>query len=1113
MNNRNSVRLSKLTIALVVALAAAPAFAQNTSSGLDGEIYNAGGQPVAGADVTIVHTPSGTISHVTTDAKGRYSATGLRVGGPYKVTITKDGQSETQDNVYLQLAEIKTVDVELGAASAENATNLSAVQVKGKRVAAVFNPDNKGLSTDISSREIEAMPTPGRSIQDVVRTDPRITISNRDRGEISANGQNSRYNNISIDSVGANDPFGLNANGLPILGTPISQDTIEAYHISTANYDVTNRRGVGADINAVTKSGTNDFHGSVYYAFQNTSSMVGKLPNGSGIDAKYGGFSSQNTGGFTLGGPIIKDKLFFFASYEKSVKKDTGAGFGPVDSDAGSTVNGLTQAEVDAITAAAIAKGFTPGDYSASGVNLVDKRTLVKLDWNISDYHRASFRYTRTQETQPVTQGTPTTLVLDSGWYLNNTDNKSYALNLYDDWSDNFSTEASVSYSSFSKMAGPLDGIPQPDVTVHPTKYNDPGVEFGTNYSYQANQLAVNTHKAFLAGTWKLGSHTLKGGMDFQSDSYYDLFLQDFYGSYTFDTLDLFNKGWYYQYYLKTPAAGYSLNDVAADFSVQQYGFFLQDSWQATRNLSLQFGVRVDTPYTNDKPIYNPCFAAPSGQTFSTSQCADIASSNPNAAIGGFGFSNSTTIDGNRVIQPRMSFNYQFDTERPTQLRGGLGLFITNPPSVWLANPYQNNGITVASYSIRGNDLPPNGTSIPDFSSDPFNQNTPVAGPATPGKSGAQMAVDTVDKDFKLPTVGKGTLAFDHELPWWNVVFSAEYERIKVKDGIYYQNLNIGTPTGVLPDGRLSFYKNPNGNPQGNTNRYNANPSFGTVTYLSNTDKGGSDTFTLSLKKPFSENWFGTVGYTWSRATEVNGGNSSVANSNYKYTAWVNPNQNQAVISQYSIPNRIIASLNWRHHFFGDYATSVGAFYDGHSGSPFSWVFGNDANGDSYATDLVYIPKPGDIEFAPGTTAQQQQQFFDFIKSDKYLNQHQGQIADTNGARASWLNQIDLSFQQEVPGFLKGNKGIVRLDIFNFTNLLNKHWGVEHRGNFSTAGGGRALADSAGVDPVTGKYIYNISGASYKDANGNYHPLDLPINEFNNPSQRWSLLLTLKYTF
>ncbi|HTM28547.1 MAG TPA: Oar protein, partial [Rhodanobacter sp.] len=234
--------------------------------------------------------------------------------------------------------------------------------------------------------------------------------------------------------------------------------------------------------------------------------------------------------------------------------------------------------------------------------------------------------------------------------------------------------------------------------------------------------------------------------------------------------------------------------------------------------------------------------------------------------------------------------------------------------------------------------------------------------------------------------------------------------------------------------------------------------------------------------------------------------------SNYGNNFIVNPNENVASPSNYSIPRRVLASLNWQHRFFGDYATSASILYDGHNAAPYSWTFGNDANGDNLTNDLVYIPEPGQVEFRSGTAQAKIDQFYDYIQRNDYLKDHQGGIAGRNGDRAGWINQIDLSFSQEIPGIFKGNKGIIKLDLYNFTNLLNKHWGIEKRVNFP---GGRALADYYGVDPTTGKYIYDIGGSNYTNASGDYNPRVIPtyVNFGDDLAQRWSVLLTVKYTF
>jgi hypothetical protein len=446
-----------------------------------------------------------------------------------------------------------------------------------------------------------------------------------------------------------------------------------------------------------------------------------------------------------------------------------------------------------------------------------------------------------------------------------------------------------------------------------------------------------------------------------------------------------------------------------------------------------------------------------------------------------------------------------------TQLRGGMGLFIANPPNVWIGNIFSNSGVTQTQY-VCGPTQKGCNTNLPAFSPNPYAQNDGTGG-------AGKMTVNTVDPSFHLPSAWKFSLGFDKELPWWGLVATVDYEHIKQRDAIWYQHQNLGAPTDLLPDGRFSYYSKPTLDPKasGQFTRANANPLFNDVINLANTSRGKADSLALSLKKPFSEEWSGMVGFTWSRSTEVNPGTSSVASSNYKYNFVTNPNENVASTSNYSVPKRVLASLNWQHRFFGNYTTSASILYDGHSAAPYSWSFGNDANGDGYVNDLVYIPRPGEVSFRPGTSQALIDQFYAYIQNNDYLKKHQGEIANRNGDRAGWINQIDLSFSQEIPGIFKGNKGVVRLDVYNFTNLLNKHWGIEKRQPFP---GGRALADFYGVD-ANGHYIYDITCAGKTAScsnyiqNGVYSPKDVPtyINNNDDLAQRWSVLLTVKYTF
>lgn len=1082
MTTPNRVRVLPFAIASLLAMA--PLAAQNiTTSGASGRVLDANGQPVAGATVTIVHEPSGTTKTVTTDADGRYAAQGLRVGGPFAITASKSGQaSAEQDNVYLQLGQPSTINLSMGASAAQ-ASTLGAVTVSASALQQTFSSDNKGLSTNISQRQLQATPQGNRSIDDVVRLDPRVTVTDQGTGAISAAGMNNRFNNIAVDGVTQGDPFGLNANGLPYQKSPISPETIAEYNISTANYDVSSDV-VGADVNAVTKSGTNQFHGEVYDAYRNASHLVGDagwLPSSDPF-YHYKGYQKDSTYGFNVGGPILKDKLFFFVSAEH--EKTTGIGAdsanGLDDSlgNGASTSNKVSPGDLQKIIDAATKLGLTPGSFGgATGLTYDDKRYLGKIDWNISNNHRASFTYQRTRELLPAVGGNSSNSVgLTSYTYTKTITTNNYVAHVFDDWTDNFSTEEKVGLQKYVQdTTAPFQ---QPAVNVNlSADGKGPSVNLGEEQYRHYNHIDTKKLSVFLAGTYYAGDHAIKGGIDYQSNKINNLFGQTEFGQYYFWGIANFAAGNYNKYSLYHPAPGYTLNDIAGKWTYSQYSPFLEDTWQVTDKLSLQYGVRVDIPHSSNQPVYNAAFSQ------------------------AFGFANNTTVgSSNRVVEPRVSFNYLFDSSYKTQLRGGVGLFQTNPPTVWMTNPFQNNGVTLLNYTSYAPASAP-------FSPNAFQQNIPAGGGAG--------SVDTVAKNFQLPTVWKASLALDRELPWWGLVGSAEYEHIQVRNGILYQAVNFGAPDAVLlPDGREQFWKTPGEAPTTKDTLANHNPAFSTAsTLLTNTHRGKSDSFTLGISKPFNDSLSGNVSLTFNHATDVDPGTDTIAYNGYQRIARLNPNSNALATSNYNVAKALKASLTWQHAFFGDYNTEVSAFYSGHTGLPYTWVFSNDANGDSISGwDPVYIPAINDpkVAYANGTSQQVIDQFQAFLANDKYLKDHRGQIATRNGDHTAWVNELDMSFSQEVPGIFKGNKGELRLDVYNFLNLLNSNWGqVTNTGIYPT----RNLASYAGVN-AQGQYVYTLP----TDKNGNYQPQQLQVYDggFYDPSRvvsRWSAMVTLRYTF
>jgi hypothetical protein len=358
--------------------------------------------------------------------------------------------------------------------------------------------------------------------------------------------------------------------------------------------------------------------------------------------------------------------------------------------------------------------------------------------------------------------------------------------------------------------------------------------------------------------------------------------------------------------------------------------------------------------------------------------------------------------------------------------------------------------------------------------------------------------------------VWKASLALDRELPWWGLIGSAEYIYLDVRDGVQFENLNLGPATGTLPDGRDAFWGNINA---GTGARSKASSKFtNNVILMKNSHDGKASNLTLSLKKPFSDSWTGQIGYSYGNSSESNAGTSSVALSNWNSMSIYNANENVAKTAAAEIQQRFSAALTWRHAFWGDYFTSVSAFTEARSGRPYSYTFSNDANGDGNGgNDLFYVPlNEGDVVFKDTvvsgqtiTGATQAANFWNYITNNPYLNSHRGQVVSRNGAHSRWLDQMDLRFSQEIPGIFEGNKGQIWLDILNFTNLLNKKWGAIEEAPFNANGGQKlAVAQFGGVDPVTGKYIYRFT-----------QPASSFVTKDNTAESRWSIQVGVKYTF
>jgi len=1133
------IQLTKLALALSVALAGAPALAQNTTSAVAGRISGPDGKPAAGASVQVIHTESGSVSNVVTDAEGRYIARGLRTGGPYTIIITKNGQTERREGIFLQLAETAAVDATVGAP-------MQTVTIAGNRARSdIFSRTNMGAGTGISNTQLQTQASINRNLQDYARADPRVSQTDKERGELSVAGQNSRFNSMTVDGVAINDTFGLEASGSPTSRQPISIEAIQSVQVNVANYDVTQKGYTGGNINAVTKSGTNNWKGGVYYVYRDDRLAGDRYNITTGEYSEPAPFK-ETTKGVWTSGALVQDKLFLYALSEETKSSRAAPDYGPVGSGTGTTV-GITQDQIAAVqNILSNTYGIEPGSLVSGGGQFVSREQMLKLDWNINDNHRANIRYQRTKQGEPqYSTFSSTGLSLSSSYYSQGKEIETVVAQLFSDWTPTFSTEFKASsrdYDSVPQNASTLPNIgvafsgALPAGTPSGVGTGTRTLFSGTDASRQMNILKTRTQDYYAGANWSIGDHEIKFGADYQKNKIYNAFLQNVYGSYTFGcdnnlsysfgsincstasaadvqraVLENLRTGRFTSYTLQVAAPGYTLDDAIAQFDMTNTGLFLQDTWSVNRQLTLTAGFRWDKVGVGGVPNANArvAQAVVPGATATARQ------------TGGFGYDNQHTIDGTKLFQPRFGFNYNFDTPRRMQLRGGAGLFQGAAMAVWLGNPFQNAGVATQQINCSATGTtrcPTTALATGGFTTDVNNQ------PRLGGSVPTTANVDILDPNLRQPSIWKANLAFETELPWYGLVASAEYLYAKTKDGIYFQSLNLGAPTRLGPDGRQMFWNASGLNSANwvvgnnnvttrsgatNTTKALSNTAFNNVIKVTGTDKGDTRVSTLSLSYPMTKGFGWSIAASHTSATEVSNLTSSTSSSNFNARAVYNPNEDVAANSAYLVKNRVNALVNFEKAFFGAYKTRLGVFYEGRTGKPYSWTFKNDMNGDGVSgNDLMYIPTAfgsGDVIFAGDTATNHanEQRFWDVVNANKALRNAAGGVVNRYSDFSKWTNSVDLRISQEIPGMFKRNKAFFSLDFLNFGNLLNKKWGHINELPFYSAGGQtRGFVDYAGIDQATGKYVYAVRSA-----------VDAPQIRQSKGESQWAIQATVKYEF
>ena len=1013
-----------------------------TTSAIKGLVLDAKGQPLPGATVVATHLPSGTTYGNATRDNGQFDLLNMRIGGPYEIKVSFVGfETFVQNNVQLVLG--KTFETRI-TISEGTGQKLDEVLVRGNRDGQI-NPDRTGAVTNISATAIRTLPTISRSQEDFTRLTPQAS------GQ-SFGGRNTLYNNFSLDGSIFNNSFGLDSPtpGGQTNSQPVSLDAIEQIQVSLAPYDVRQGGFTGAGINAVTKSGTNAIKGTAYTYFRNQG-LIGKKVEGATIDNPSLKF---NQTGFALGGPIIKNKLFFFVNGEVTRQTDPGQTFRSATSAGEATaaqngqLNGVSrvqQADLQAIRDRLTSVyGYDPGTFQGFNYRTYSDKILAKIDWNINPQNTFSIRYNylksyREQGPHPIAiapssrvPGVNTLQFANSGYTINNNLNSVVAELNSTFGGGKFSNKAQASFSAFRDFRELPAGkfFPQIDITQGGTTYTTVGTEqFSANNTLNQNILQLTDNLSYFAG-----KHIFTAGVNYERFNFINGFNLQRYGYQRLELADFFANT-----RPSTPANPnpnfLDLNGQAAtggtapikqvDVTVAQLGLYVQDEYQASQALKLTLGVRADVP------IYG----------------TDVA---PNAQIAGKTFLDASgqpvKVDVSELpkstplFSPRFGFNYTSQGDgAKTQVRGGTGIFTGRIPFVWISNQASN-------------------ATFGDFYT---------------------FQINSTGRNFKFPQVWRTNLAVDHELPG-GIVGTVEAIFSKDRNAVVHRNYNLVTPTQQLAgaDNRLIY---PASGPRLNSfTGPNGQFTFldAGVIALENTNQGYQYSLTGQLRKEFTNGFYASAAYTYAQAKDITSNPGEIAGDAFQRLPVVgNTNQPQLSYGDFGLQHRVIAAAGRRFAYANDkLATTVGLVFEAGQGNRFSYTYAGDLNRDGIGgNDLIFVPaNQGQINLVPYTNAagqvvsaaQQWQQLDAYIGQDKYLSSRRGDYAQRNGAISPWYTQLDAKLMQDftvATNSGKKNTLQVSFDILNLGNLLKASWG-----NRQVVGNNRLLeASYAAATPDT----------------------------------------------
>jgi len=1019
---------NRLFMIVAMILYSATSFGQGaTTSTVNGRVLS-GSEALNGANVVAIHQPTGSQYGTITDEDGYYSIPSMEIGGPYKITITFIGfENYEKSNVYLTLGQTFKLIADLK----QKSIDVSEVVITGSK-SDVIDGNRTGSETIIDENSISKLPTISRSLNDFTRITPQAMLVG---GGISLAGVNNRFNSIFIDGAVNNDVFGLSSsgtNGGQLGITPISIDAIEQFQVVLAPYDVRQGGFAGGGINAVTRRGTNQFEGSVYYLMRNEN-FAGVTPTDveDATRTKLAAFTA-NTMGARVGGPIIKDKLFFFINAEMQ-REETPRPFNFAD------YTGNMKGKLDSvnmITNKLKELGYDPGTCLSNNQTTNSDKFLISLDYNISQNHKLTLRhhYTKGNSIYPYNPASnKTNLTYYNNWINFNSVTNSTALEFKSRLGARFSNDLILGYTSVKDDRDP-NGSNFPIVLI---KDGAGRIFFGSEEYSSANEL--NQGILTLTDNFNvyLGAHTITLGTHIEFYDMYNLFIRQNFGRYEFNSVADFLGGKNATYYSRS----YSLVDnvigdgsaAAAEFNAAQLGFYLQDEFQIGANIKVTAGIRADIPLFMDQP--------PSIAQFDTTMAKLTA-----AGYDMQGAESGKMPASKIMLSPRVGFNWDLFGDQTTQVRGGIGIFTSRIPFVWPAGSFTNNGLVVGGFSKSGSIA---------FRPDYENQYRAEDLGATIKTPSGQ--IDLFAKDFKYPQVFRTSLGVDRKLPW-GIVGTLDVMFTKTLNNVLYYNMNVKPSTQHLtgtPDTRPIF--------SGYSSSSLIEKTYSGIYLGTNTSDGYSYNVTVQLQKPFSNGFSANVAYTFGESKSMNDGTSSQNSSQWLYVPSVNGhNALDLAYSDFDMGHRVQAFVSYQIEYLKHAATTISLYYNGQSGDRYSYCYlygnkmTNEANADQ---DLIFVPaSQNDIKLIDYTykgsnnqnvtvTAAEQWAALDkFIESDEYLKANRGKYTERNGARTGFEHNLDLRIVQDLFVEVASKRHTIQitLDIFNFANLLNKDWGRKY---------------------------------------------------------------------